>query len=86
MDEERTHRITVELSDNTGVIDLFVTITGITPLPEGLIDSETASNQSFDVIPSKLTREDIENYVCRNRISISFNTKNVFRVLFQLYD
>jgi len=64
LEEERTHKISVDLDDNAGVIDLFVAITGITPLPEGTNDSETSSNIAFDVIPSKLTDEDIKNYVC----------------------
>ena len=68
MDEERTHKISVELDDNAGLIDLFVTITGITPSLELTNDSgETSSNISLDFIPSKLTDEDIQKYVCRKK-------------------
>lgn len=64
MDEERTHKISVDLDDNIGIIDLFVTITGIVPVTEGMNDSETSSNIAFDIIPSKITDDDIEKYVC----------------------
>ncbi len=67
MDEERTHKMAVDLDDNAGVVDLFITITGIAPLFEAINDSETSSNIALDVIPSKLTDEDIENYVCINK-------------------
>ncbi len=77
MDEERTHKISVDLDDNAGIIDLFVTITGITPLPEAINDSETASNAALDVIPSKLTDKDIENYVCIKEFCL-FHKKLLF--------
>ncbi len=64
LDEERTHKISVDLDDNAGVIDLFVTITGITPVPDVSNENETSSSLALDVIPSKLTEEDVENYVC----------------------
>jgi hypothetical protein len=64
LDEERTHKISVDLDNNAGVIDLFVTITGITPVPDITNENETSSNIALDVIPSKLTKEDVENYVC----------------------
>ncbi len=64
LDEERTHKISVDLDDNAGVIDLFVTITGITPVPDVSNENETSSSLALDVIPSKLTEEDMENYVC----------------------
>ncbi|UJR36030.1 hypothetical protein I4U23_028768 [Adineta vaga] len=62
LDEERTHRVSVDLDDNAGVIDLFVTITGITPAQELTNDSETLSNTSMDIIPSKMTDDDIQYY------------------------
>lgn len=63
LDEERTHRMSIDLDDNAGVIDLFVTISGIAPMMEGMNESDTASNMTIDVIPSKLTEEDLKNYV-----------------------
>ena len=63
LDEEHTHRISIDLDDNAGVIDLFVTISGITPMMEGMNESDTASNMTIDVIPSKLTEEDVKYYV-----------------------
>lgn len=65
LDEERTHKISVDLDDNAGIIDLFVTITGIAPLLDISNESDTSSNLSLDVIPSKLTEEVIQEYVCR---------------------
>ncbi|CAF0922999.1 unnamed protein product [Adineta steineri] len=62
LDEEKTHRISVELENNTGFIDLFVTITGIAPIQELINDGETSSNGSIDVIQSKITDEEIEYY------------------------
>jgi hypothetical protein len=64
LEEESTHKISVQLDNNAGIIDLFITITGITPVSDTINDNETSSNISLDVIPSKLTDEDIENYVC----------------------
>lgn len=63
LDEEHTHRISIDLDDNAGVIDLFVTISGIPPLMDAMNESDTASNLTIDVIPSKLTDEDVNNYV-----------------------
>ncbi|CAF0731605.1 unnamed protein product [Rotaria sordida] len=62
LDEERTHKISVDLDDNAGTIDLFVTITGITPSQDIANDSEIYSNTALDIIPTKLTDEDIEQY------------------------
>ncbi|CAF1417032.1 unnamed protein product [Rotaria magnacalcarata] len=62
LDEERTHKISLDLDDNAGVIDLFVTITGIAPLQDATNDSDTSSNVSLDVMPSKLTDEDMQYY------------------------
>lgn len=77
LDEERTHRISVDLEDNVGVIDLFVTITGIAPVQELTNDIETSSNSSIDVLPSKITDEDIEYYVCIKVFDL-FYTKELF--------
>jgi hypothetical protein len=66
LDEERTHRIPVELEDNAGIIDLFVTITRTTALQEATNDGESSANVALDSIPSRLTEEDIQHYV-RNR-------------------
>jgi hypothetical protein len=63
LDEERTHRISVELEDGTGVIDLFVTITITTALQEATNDGDNSSQVALDVIPSRLTDEDIKRYV-----------------------
>lgn len=62
LDEERTHRLSIDLDDNAGVIDLFVTITGITPFLDGTGETDSITNLSIDVVPSKLTNEDIETY------------------------
>jgi len=62
LDEEQTHQIAVDLDDNAGVIDLFLTITGIAPLSEAINDSEISSNIALDIIPSKLTDKNIENF------------------------
>jgi hypothetical protein len=66
LDEERTHRRSVDLEDGTGVIDLFITITVTTALQEATNDGENAANVALDVIPSRLTEEDIRYYV-RNK-------------------
>ena len=62
--EEQTHRISVDLDDHAGVIDLFVTITGTNPTQEAANESDNSSNTVLDFIPSKLTDDDIERYVC----------------------
>lgn len=64
MDEERTHRIPVELEDNAGVVELFVTITVTTALQEVMSDGDSSSQIALESIPSRLTEEDIEHYVC----------------------
>lgn len=64
MEEERTHRIPVELEDNAGVIELFVTITVTTALQEVMSDGDSSSQIALEWIPSRLTEEDIEHYVC----------------------
>lgn len=68
LDEERTHRISVDLEDGAGAIDLFVTITGTTPLQEATNDGESANNVVLDAIPSKLSDDEIERYVRRSRL------------------
>jgi hypothetical protein len=65
LDEERTHKVSVDLDDNSGTIDLFVTITGTTPSQEASNDGESANNAVLDVIPSKFTDEDLQRYVSR---------------------
>jgi hypothetical protein len=66
LDEECTHKLSVDLDDNAGVIDLFVTITGTTPLQEAANDGETASSVALDYIPTKLIDEDMQHYVRRS--------------------
>jgi len=66
LDEERTHRINVELEDGTGVIVLFVTITVTTVPQETINETENSSQVPLEFIPSKLTSEDFERYVCLN--------------------
>ena len=73
LDEERTHRISVELEDGAGTIDLFVTITGTTPLQEATNDGESSTNVVLDVIPSKLTDEEIEHYVRTSLLSTNMD-------------
>jgi hypothetical protein len=63
LDEERTHRISVDLEDGAGVIDLFVTITITTALQEALSDGESSSQVALDSISSRLTDEEIQHYV-----------------------
>ncbi len=63
MDEERTHRISVDLEDGAGVIDLFVTVTITTALQEALSDGESSSQVALDSISSRLTDEEIQHYV-----------------------
>lgn len=72
LDEERTHKISVDLEDNVGVIDLFVTITGIAPVQEVINEAETASISSLDIISSKITNEDIAYYVCIKEFCLFF--------------
>ncbi|CAF3567717.1 unnamed protein product [Rotaria sp. Silwood1] len=62
LDEERTHLMPVDLEDGAGIIDLFVTITGTTPLQEATNDGESSANVALDFIPSKLSDEDIKHY------------------------
>ena len=66
MEEERTHRIPVDLEDGTGTIDIFVTITGTTPLQEATNDGESSANVALESIPSRLTKEDLDHYVSRS--------------------
>lgn len=63
MDEERTHRISVELEDGTGIIDLFITITTTTTLQEATSDGDSSVNVALETIPSRLTDEDYKRYV-----------------------
>jgi hypothetical protein len=58
LDEERTHRISVELEDGTGIIDLFITITTTTTLQEATSDGDSSVNVALETIPSRLTDED----------------------------
>jgi hypothetical protein len=63
LEDERTHRISIDLEDGAGIIDLFVTITGTTPLQEATNDGENSNNVALDVIPSRLSDTDIGHYV-----------------------
>lgn len=63
LDEERTHRLSVDLEDGAGTIDLFVTITGTTPQQDATSDGDSSNNVALETIPSKLTQEDIQHYV-----------------------
>lgn len=63
LEQERTHRKTIELEDDAGVIDVFITITGTTPLQEATNDGESSANVVLETMPSRLTSEDIEHYV-----------------------
>jgi hypothetical protein len=69
LDEERTHRISVDLEDGAGVIDIFVTVTVTTALQEALSDGESSSQIALDYIPSRLTKDEVQHYV-RNRYKI----------------
>ena len=64
LDEEKTHRLSIDLDEDAGTIDLFVTISGIAPIQETTNDSQTLSNIDLDVVPSKIRDEDIQHYVC----------------------
>lgn len=63
MDEEKTHMIPLDLEDGAGIIDLFITITGTTPLQEATNDGENSANVALEHIPSQLSREDFQRYV-----------------------
>ena len=63
LDEEHTHRISVDLEDGAGVIDIFVTVTVTTALQKALSDGESSSQVALDSIPSRLTNEEIQHYV-----------------------
>lgn len=63
LEEERTHRLPVELEDGAGIIDIFVTITGTTPLQEATNYGESSANLALESMPSKLTDEEIRRYV-----------------------
>ena len=63
LDEERTHRLLIDLDDNAGVIELFVTISGIAPGQELSNEAETLSTTSMDILPSRITDEETEHYV-----------------------
>ena len=82
MDEETTQRMSVELDDNAGIIDLFVTITGITPVPD-IINENDNSSIASDVLPSKLSEQDLEKYV-RTDIGKEIFTFFVFRHFYRL--
>ncbi|UJR10042.1 hypothetical protein I4U23_014264 [Adineta vaga] len=62
LNEERTHRIPVDLEDNAGVIDLFITITQTTALQEATNDGDSASNIALDAMPSRLTAQEMNRY------------------------
>ena len=72
MDEERTHRIPVDLEDGAGIVDLFVTITQTTALQEATNDGDSASNIALDAMPSRLKPEDANRYV-RNQLLDELN-------------
>ncbi len=63
LDEERTHRISVDLEDGAGVIDIFVTVTITTALQKALSDGECSSQVALESIPSRLSDEEIQHYV-----------------------
>lgn len=71
LDEERTHKISLDLDDNAGVIELFLTITGIAPLQDASNDVDSACNAPLESLPTKLTDEDIQNYVCINKFYLT---------------
>ncbi|CAF1475342.1 unnamed protein product [Adineta ricciae] len=62
LNEERTHRIPVDLEDGAGIVDLFVTITQTTALQEATNDGDSASNIPLDAMPSRLKPEDANRY------------------------
>jgi len=70
--EEKTHRLSVEIEDSTGIIELFVTITATTALEEATSDGESSANIALDIMPSKLTDADFKHYVRNNKKEISF--------------
>lgn len=71
LEEERTHVIPVDLEDDAGTIDLFITITGTTPFQEATNDGESTANVVMDSMPSKLSNEDIQHYVRHKRFSLN---------------
>ncbi|CAF3927185.1 unnamed protein product [Adineta steineri] len=68
LDEERTHRIPVDLEDDAGVIELFVTITQTTALQEATSDGDSSTNVALESMPSKLTEKDINHYTFLNTL------------------
>ena len=88
LDEERTHQISIDLEDDAGILDIFVTITGTTPLQGAINTRESSANVAFDSIPSKLSDKDIKNYV-RNGISylkLKINFALFHRIFFLHFD
>ena len=67
LEEEKTHRISVDLEDDAGVIDLFLTITVTTALQEATSDGDSSANIALDVIPARLTDAEIQHYVYMNK-------------------
>lgn len=63
LEQEKTHRKTIELEDGCGMIDIFITITGTTPTYENINDNDSLASVALDVIPTKINEEDIERYV-----------------------
>jgi hypothetical protein len=69
LSEEKTHRLTVDLEDGTGIIELFVTITATTALQEATSDGDSSANIALDIMPTKLTDADFKHYVRNKKIS-----------------
>ena len=60
--------MSVDLDDNAGTIDLFVAITGTAPSQEASNDGENSLSTVMDLIPTKLTDEDLQRYVSQKMI------------------
>lgn len=89
LDEEKTHKISVDFDDHVAVIDVFITITGTAPSVESWNDGETSFNttmtSTIETVPSKITEKDFERYVSRSNdekplSSIFFDFLDIFIV------
>ncbi|CAF0832577.1 unnamed protein product [Adineta ricciae] len=85
LDEERTHRLLLDLDDNAGVIELFVTISGIAPAQELSNEAETLSTTSMDILPSRITDEEIEHYSLLSSLRSMKSIRDVGLVEVKIY-
>lgn len=89
LDEEKTHKISVDFDDHVAVIDVFITITGTAPSAESLNDGETSFNTTMtttiETVPSKLTEKDVERYTFLSSIRSIQPVFDVGKVEIKIY-